>query len=147
MSGGVLGATRTTADTNSPNDINLVAKEQNKRNVAICLKEDATVDTEIAGLVAGNIGDVANLTIKQVRVRTTTAPAGADLIYDVNINGTTIFTTQSNRPTITDGSTGGVSGTPDITTFGTGALISVDCDQIGSGTAGGTNQYITIELE
>jgi hypothetical protein len=61
-------------------------------------------------------------------------PVGADLIVDVNRNGTTIFTTQSNRPKILDGG-GSVPGTPDVTILFSGYL-TVDVDQVGSTTPG-----------
>jgi hypothetical protein len=58
-----------------------------------------------------------SLTITKVKLVVKTAPTGADLIVDVNKNGTTVFTTQSNRPKITAGNTTGDSGTPDVTSL------------------------------
>jgi hypothetical protein len=67
-----------------------------------------------------------------------TAPAGADLIVDVNRNGTTIFTTQANRPRIVAGSV--VTSTEvtnmDVTQFAAGDELTVDVDQVGSSTSG-----------
>jgi len=67
-----------------------------------------------------------------------TAPTGADLIVDVNKNGTTIFTTQANRPRITAGSVVTVSEVTnmDITTLAAGDELTVDVDQVGSSTSG-----------
>ncbi len=66
-----------------------------------------------------------------------TAPTGANAIFDVNRNGTTIFTTQGNRPTITAGTRGGdMSATPNVTTVADGQYLSVDIDQVGSTIAG-----------
>lgn len=76
------------------------------------------------------------LTIHGAWVAAGTAPAGASLIVDVNKNGTTIFTTQANRPTIAAGSNGGTLATPDVTSLADGDYLTVDIDQIGSGTAG-----------
>ena len=56
-------------------------------------------------------------------------------IVDVNKNGTTIFTTQANRPTLAfnDGNGWAVSGTPDFVDFVEGDIISIDIDQIATG--------------
>ena len=75
-------------------------------------------------------------TLLSVYISVGTAPTGADLIVDININGTTIFSNQSNRPTITDGSYTGVSGTPDVVTVAPGDYLTVDTDQIGSTISG-----------
>lgn len=76
------------------------------------------------------------LTITEVYASVKTAPTGADLIIDVNKNGTTIFSTQGNRPTIADGTTSGTSGTPDITSLVKNDKLTIDIDQIGSGDPG-----------
>lgn len=73
------------------------------------------------------------------------APVGAAVIIDVNIDGTTIFTTQSNRPTIPDGGyTSGKVTTMDIATVADGSYLTIDVDQIGSTTAGGD---LTVQIE
>lgn len=76
------------------------------------------------------------MTIQGVRAAVGTAPAGADVIVDVNVNGTTIFTTQANRPTIEAASTSSPEATPDVTSVVAGDLITVDIDQVGSSTPG-----------
>lgn len=65
-----------------------------------------------------------------------TAPTGASLIVDVNKNGTTIFTTQANRPTISASSNASSEKTPDVTTVSAGDYLTVDVDQVGSTVAG-----------
>lgn len=76
-------------------------------------------------------------TITGVRLAVGTAPVDAAILVDVNKAGTTIFTTQANRPTIADGaSSGGPGAAPNVTTLAAGDLLTVDVDQIGSGTAG-----------
>lgn len=76
-------------------------------------------------------------TIVGTRLMVGTAPVGASIIVDVNKNGTTIYTTQGNRPTIADGANAGGPGTtPDVTTLVAGDYLTIDVDQIGSGTAG-----------
>lgn len=76
------------------------------------------------------------LTIESVRVSVGTAPVGSALIVDVNKNGTTIFTTQGNRPQVADGSATGVTTTMDVTSLAQGDYLTVDIDQVGSTTAG-----------
>jgi len=81
-----------------------------------------------------------------VRLVIDTAPTGADLIVDVHKGsgtGTTIFTTQDNRPKITNGNYNGVSSAPDVTSISEGDELSVYIDQIGSTVAGAD---LTIEV-
>src|SRR6185436_15308144 len=64
-------------------------------------------------------------------------PTGADLIFDINIGGTSIWaSTQSNRIKITAGSTTGTQTSFDTATFVAGDELSIDIDQIGSTFAG-----------
>lgn len=77
------------------------------------------------------------LTILSVRSSVGTAPTGASLIVDINVNGTTIFTTQANRPTIAiSGFTSGKITNMDVTTIADGSYFTVDVDQVGSTIAG-----------
>jgi hypothetical protein len=76
-------------------------------------------------------------TIVQVRANVVTAPTGASLIVDVNKNGTTIYGTQSARPTIAASSVTAVGGAPTVTTLAAGDYLTIDIDQIGSTVAGG----------
>lgn len=76
-------------------------------------------------------------TILGVTAAVGTAPTGASLIMDVNKNGTTIFSTQGNRPTIAV-STNATSTepTPNTTAIAAGDYLTTDIDQIGSTVAG-----------
>ena len=76
-------------------------------------------------------------TVAGVIATASTAPTGQALVFDVNKNGTTMFTTQSNRPQIGAGlqQTSQVF-VPDVTAVATNDYISVDIDQIGSSVAG-----------
>jgi hypothetical protein len=66
-----------------------------------------------------------------------TAPTGASIIVDVNRNGTTIFTTQANRPTIVAAANATASeAVPDVTAVASGDYLTVDRDQVGSATPG-----------
>lgn len=83
------------------------------------------------------------ITITSVRASVNTQPIGASLIVDVNKNGTTIFTTQSNRPQIAASTNTDLSGTPDVTALAIGDYIQVDIDQVGSTVAGAD---LTVEI-
>lgn len=68
-------------------------------------------------------------TIDEVYLMAKTAP-GTDktLTVDVNKGGTTIFTTQENRPSLVDTATEATSGTPDVTTFVKNDIFTIDVD-------------------
>lgn len=76
------------------------------------------------------------LTLQSVFIAVNTAPTGASIIVDVNKNGTTIFTTQANRPAIAASANTGSSSTLDVTSFADGDYLQADIDQIGSTIAG-----------
>lgn len=65
-----------------------------------------------------------------------TAPTGAAVIVDVNKNGTSIFGTQANRPTIAVSTNSATVGAFTATTLTDGDYLTVDIDQIGSTVAG-----------
>lgn len=76
-------------------------------------------------------------TIINVTAAVNTAPTGADIILDVNLNGVTIFTTQANRPRILAGTfQETVDAVPDVTAAANDQYLTVDIDQVGSGVAG-----------
>jgi hypothetical protein len=79
----------------------------------------------------------AKCIIDEVRVHVGTAPTGAAILVDVNAGGTTIFTTQSNRPSIAAATTDATSGTADGgTSIAKNASLTIDVDQVGSTVAG-----------
>ena len=75
-------------------------------------------------------------TISNVTATVSTQPTGAAVILDINKNGTTIFTTQGNRPTIAAGTNDDLSSTPDITAVALNDVFTCDIDQVGSTIAG-----------
>jgi hypothetical protein len=85
-------------------------------------------------------------TIISVMLGVATSPTGADLIIDVNKNGTTIFTTQANRPRVVASDADGIGAetTPDVTSVSQGEYLTVDIDQIGS-TVAGADLTVVIE--
>jgi len=76
------------------------------------------------------------LTISTVKISVGTAPTDASLIVDVNLSGTTIFTTQGNRPTITTGTNTDLASVPDVSAWPADGYLTVDVDQVGSTVAG-----------
>jgi hypothetical protein len=83
-------------------------------------------------------------TIVAVRASAGTAPTGASLICDVNKGGTTIFGTQSARPTIAVSTNTNKTTGHTVTTWADGEYLTVDVDQIGS-TVAGSDLSVTIE--
>lgn len=77
-----------------------------------------------------------DVTIIEVEISVGTAPTGAAAIVDVNVNGTTIFTTQTNRPEIAISGFVDSSVTIEDDTHTDGQYLTVDVDQIGSSVAG-----------
>ncbi len=74
------------------------------------------------------------LTLTGVTLKAKGAPTGAALIYDINKNGTTIFST---RPQIAAGATAGGTGAIfSITTLEPNSILTIDIDQVGSTFAG-----------
>jgi hypothetical protein len=76
-----------------------------------------------------------------------TAPTGASLILDVLKNGTTIYSTTGNRPTIaatTNATT--TSPTPNTTALAAGDYLTVNVAQIGS-TVAGSDLSVFIEIQ
>lgn len=100
----------------------------------------ASIALSITGAIATTSKSTVRMphagTIRSVTAAVGTAPTGAALIADVNIAGTTVFTTQASRPTIAINGTSASSGAVEAGTFAAGDIISVDVDQVGSSTAG-----------
>jgi hypothetical protein len=85
-----------------------------------------------------------NMTIVKAWAIARTGPTGADIIVDINKNGSTIWSTQANRLKIVDGQTTGNTTTFNTTALSAGDYLDFDIDQVGS-SVGGVD--ITIVLE
>jgi hypothetical protein len=88
-------------------------------------------------------GPTATITRADGHVKT--APTDADLIFDINVNGTTIWSTQANRLTIAASATSGTQTTFNTTSVTDGQIITMDIDQVGS-TIPGANATVLLEL-
>ena len=85
-------------------------------------------------------------TLTGISASVTTAPVGATLVVDVNEAGTTIMSTNKIVIDASETSTATAATAPTLsdTSLASGALITVDIDQIGSSTAGaGLKVYLT----
>ena len=79
----------------------------------------------------------AKCRIDEVRCHIVTQPTGASVIVDVNATGTTVFTTQANRPTIAVSTSDATSGAADGgTAIAKNSVLTIDIDQIGSTITG-----------
>jgi|GEM_PF-6564949 len=85
-------------------------------------------------------------TVVDVRAYVDTAPTGAALIVDVNKNGTTLFTTQDNRPTVAISGNASTAVVPDVPAVAAGDRITIDVDQIGSVVAG-SDVYVSVTIK
>lgn len=100
-----------------------------------------TAAAKKAGMIVGKAG-----TITDVRAYVDTAPTGATLIVDVNKNGTTIFTTQANRPIVAISGNASSTTLPDVTAVAAGDRLTIDVDQIGSSVAG-ADLYVSVTIK
>ena len=108
---------------------------------------DIPIVRNIAFVVTGNLSvgigaiELENrfgetLTLLGFYLRCKTAPTGDDIIVDLNIDGSTVFSNPDNRPVIADGNTEGDTTTFDNDTWADGEALSIDIDSIGSVVAG-----------
>jgi hypothetical protein len=74
----------------------------------------------------------AAATLIGVSASVNTAPTGASVIVDVHKNGTTVYTTQANRPAIAASEFAAAETAPDVTSIAAGDYITVDVSQVGS---------------
>lgn len=83
--------------------------------------------------------------LEKVWVDAETGPTGADLIIDIKLNGTSLWSvTPANRPKITAGATSGTQTAFDTATYAAGDYLTVDIAQVGSTVAG---QDIAVALD
>jgi len=74
--------------------------------------------------------------ITKARAYAKTAPTDASLLFDININGTTIWTTQGDRVAIASGANAGSETSFDVTALAVDDYVTCDIDQVGSTVAG-----------
>lgn len=109
---------------------------------AIFTVEDTLVVT-LGKLRIYNLTGVTKV-IQKVQLSVSNAPTGAAIIVDVNKDGTTLFTTQSNRPQIAAGDNTGITATVENNQWANGEYLTLDIDQVGS-TSPGYNLAVLVE--
>jgi hypothetical protein len=85
----------------------------------------------------------SDIEIATVRVSVVNPPLGSAATFDVNLEGTTIFTTQPNRPSIPASQTTSGAAVPDVTVWPAGQKLTADVDAIGSSFAG---SFATLQI-
>lgn len=113
--------------------------------IMLACSDESTTDLAVATDVVKFVMPYA-MTLTGISASVQTAPVGATIIADVNEAGTTIMS--SNKVVIDDGetstATAATAPTLSDTALASGAIITVDIDQVGSGTAGkGLKIYLT----
>lgn len=84
---------------------------------------------------AGPISIGKTLQLESVRAVALRGPSGATATFDVNFGATSLWqATQANRLILLAGASVAVSGTPNLSTYPSGAVITVDADTVGSST-------------
>ncbi len=152
MAQGIEFVERASPSTPGANNIHLYAKD--KAGVpTIYAINDAGTDYEISEgrptflfTVTGSLVTGTNLTpvipvhralvITRAYAVVKSAPTAADLIIDINKNGSTIWSTQGNRLTISATATTGSQTSFDTTALAADDALTLDIDQIGSTVAG-----------
>lgn len=96
---------------------------------------DGALQLSVGSLKIRNLMN-RTLNISRVYCDVGTAPTGSNIIIDINKNGTTIFTDQSNRPVILNGTTSGETTNINVSSWFDGEYLTMDIDAIGSITIG-----------
>lgn len=99
---------------------------------------DTVAQSDVAG--ARSVTFDRSGTILYVSIFCDTAPVTASVIVDAHKNGTTIFTTQGNRPTIATSGTYNRSVAPDVTAVVQGDSIQFQVDQLNASDEGNIGQ-------
>lgn len=103
---------------------------------------DLTTGTDVTGRIYIPFAG----TITEVYASVSTAPTGSDLICDINLNGSTIWSTQANRVTISASSETGSQTTFDTTAVSANDYLTLDVDQVGS-TIAGSKLAVRVRME
>lgn len=84
-----------------------------------------------------------DITIDDMVLSCGVAPTGSSVKFDVDRSGTTIFTTQGNRPEVAAAAYVDTAAVPDVTTVTTSQYLTIEVDEIGS-TLPGEDAVLTI---
>lgn len=152
MAQGVQFVERTDPSTPSANNLHLYAKDKDGVPSLYVINDAGTIYelTEttptyifpvafpyVVALAASPLIVIRDSEITKVYAYANTAPTGADLIFDINKNGTSIWnTTQANRIKITAGNNTGSQTSFDTVDLTEGDILSMAVDQVGSSVVG-----------
>jgi hypothetical protein len=107
---------------------------QPTREIVFTISEDLSASTGNLRIY-NQLG--SNFLINEVFLAVGTAPSGTLVIRaDVNNNGTSVFTSESNQPTIAVGENTGFSTNIDLPDFNDGDYLTLDIDQVGDSIPG-----------
>lgn len=87
-------------------------------------------------LPAATLVSADQVTIERVTIYVTASPVGSAIIADIMADGTSIFSSDSNRPQIASGSISGYTTTIETATLTQYQKLTAQILQVGSGTAG-----------
>lgn len=112
------------------------AKAQFKESLIVAVGDETTDLTTGTAKITFRMPYAFELT--DIKADVVTAPTGASIIADVNQNGSTIMTTDKLEIEATEDDTDDAATQPALTTTTLAARdkMTIDIDQIGSGTAG-----------
>jgi len=119
-------------------DTNKTLNALSKRSIIWFEPGDAGTGTDISAYIKIPFNGVLSKAFARVK----TAPVDADIIIDINKNGTTLWT--SDKLTISDGANSGNKTVFDNYSVGIDDYFTIDIDQVGSTTAG---EDLTIMLD
>lgn len=100
-----------------------------EKTIAFYIHGDLEIETNAMKIIA-----MDDMEIKEIKIELSNAPVSQALIIDINKNGSTLYTTQANRPTIPIASTTNTVSLPDVVTINAGDRITLDIDQNGGGS-------------
>lgn len=106
------------------------------RNVATSVTTFDQPGVLLVAVGQGRLRFPVAITLLSVTATAGTAPTGASIKVDLNKNGTTVFTTQGNRPTIAIGANASADQVPDVTAIPADTDLTADIDQVGSTVPG-----------
>lgn len=128
---------------------NVVTNPVNGRVTVSGIKQDKIFTVEGELIVESDPFRIYNptdtsRTITKIFLSVATPPSGLAVIVDVNKNGTTIFTNQSNRPQINPGNYTGYITYIDTPIWAVGEYLTMDIDQVGEASSPG--EYLTVQV-
>lgn len=126
----------------STRDYNFATSSIQSRAYSVPFHYQGTLETYIG---SSRLPIVAPGRIIAVRISVDTAPTGASIIVDVNLNGTTIFPTTT-KPTIAAAANMNGQSIPDDIWVAAGDYLTIDIDQVGS-TEPGADLVVNVLIE